>query len=109
NKAQGIGPYWPKWRYHILKMVLDAQKVASKVDENNQLISLQELAAIQVIWNRDYIYEYSVSDAYKEVYGEAVEFGQKTLDTNKEKELLKEVCGDNQGDVMLINQLLKAQ
>lgn len=109
NKAQGIGPYWPKWRYHILKMVLEAQKVASKVDENNQLISLQELAAIQVIWNRDYIYEYSVSDAYKEVYGQAVEFGQKTLDTNYEKDLLKEVCGENTQDVMLINQLLKAQ
>lgn len=109
NKAQGIGPYWPKWRYHILKMVLDAQKVASKVDETNQLISLQELAAIQVIWNRDYIYEYSVSDAYKEVYGQAVEFGQKTLDTNYEKDLLKEVCGENTQDVMLINQLLKAQ
>jgi len=109
NKAQGIGPYWPKWRYHILKMVLDAQKVASKVDESNQLISLQELAAIQVIWNRDYIYEYSVSDAYKEVFGEAVEFGQRTLDTNLEKDLLIEVCGENSKDVMLINQLLKAQ
>lgn len=109
NKAQGIGPYWPKWRYHILKMVLDAQKVASKVDENNQLISLQELAAIQVIWNRDYIYEYSVSDAYQEVYGQAVEFGQKILDTNYEKNLLKEVCGENTKDVMLINQLLTAQ
>lgn len=109
NKAEGIGPYWPKWRYEILKMVLEAQKSATKESTENQLISLQELAAIQVIWNRDYIYEYSVSDAYKEVFGEAVEFGQKTLDTNYEKELLKEVCGDNKNDVLLINQLLKAQ
>lgn len=109
NKADGIGPYWPKWRYHILKMVLDAQKVATQVDESNQLISLQELAAIQVIWNRDYIYEYSVSEAYQEVYGESVSFGQKVLDTDDEKKLLKEVCNGNDTDVMLINQLLKAQ
>lgn len=109
NKAEGIGPYWPKWRFHILKMVLAAQKVASNEDENNQLISLQELAAIQVIWNRDYIYEYSVSEAYKEVYGEAVEFGQKTLDTNYEKELLKDICGSENGDIKLINRMLKAQ
>lgn len=109
NKAEGIGPYWPKWRYHVLKMVLEAQKVATEVDEDNQLITLQELAAIQVIWNRDYIYEYSVTDAYKEVYGETVEFGQKTLDSNHEKELLKEICGKNEDDVRLINQMLKAQ
>lgn len=109
NKAEGIGPYWPKWRYHILKMVLDAQKVATQVDESNQLISLQELAAIQVIWNRDYIYEYSVSEAYQGVYGETVSFGQKVLDTDDEKKLLKEVCNGNDTDVMLINQLLKAQ
>lgn len=109
NKAEGVGPYWPKWRYHILKMVLNAQKVATQVDSGNQLISLQELAAIQVIWNRDYIYEYSVSDAYREVYGESVSFGQKALDTDEEKKLLKEVCNGNETDVLLINLLLKAQ
>lgn len=109
NKAEGIGPYWPKWRYHILRMVLEAQRVATAQDENNQLISIQELAAIQVIWNRDYIYEFSVSEAYQEVYGVAVEFGQKTLDTNQEKELLKEVCNGNEQDLLLIHQLLKAQ
>lgn len=109
NRAEGIGPYWPKWRYHILKMVLNAQKVATEEDEHNQLISLQELAAIQVIWNRDYIYEYSVSDAYKEVYGEAMEFGQKTLDLDNEKKLLKEVFENNEDQVHLINQLLKVQ
>lgn len=109
NKAEGVGPYWPKWRYHILKMVLNAQKVATQVDSGNQLISLQELAAIQVIWNRDYIYEYSVSDAYREVYGESVSFGQKALDTDEEKKLLKEVCNGSETDVLLINLLLKAQ
>ncbi|GGC42986.1 hypothetical protein GCM10011386_39110 [Parapedobacter defluvii] len=109
NKAEGIGPYWPKYRYKILKMVLEAQKAASKADPNNQLITLQELSAIQIVWNRDHIYEHTVSDAYKEVFGESVEFGQTALEIDREKELLNTVCAENSEDVQLIQRLLNAQ
>jgi len=109
NKADGIGPYWPKYRYHILKLVLEAQKAAAKEDPNNQLITLQELSAIQIVWNRDHIYEHTVGDAYREVFGENVEFGQTALELDNEKQLLKEVCVEHPDDVLLINRLLNAQ
>ena len=109
NKSDGIGPYWPKYRYQILKMVLEAQKVASRESSDNQLITLQELSAIQILWNRDYIYEYSVSDAYQEVFGESFDFGHMALDIDNEKELLKQVCAANPDDVKLISRLLDAQ
>ncbi|MCX2741459.1 DNA phosphorothioation system sulfurtransferase DndC [Pontibacter anaerobius] len=109
NKAEGLGPYWPKWRYHILKMILEAQKIAQEEDPQNQLITLQELAAIQVVWNRDHIYEYSVSDLYNEVYGKVIDFEQKGTSVSQEKKLLKDVCQDKPEDFNLINQLLNAQ
>lgn len=109
NKSEGLGPYWPKWRYHILKLVLQAQKVAQEEDKLNQLITLQELAAIQVVWNRDHIYEYSVAELYNEVFGKEVDFEQQSNSAYQEKKLLKEVCQQHPEDYLLINRLLNAQ
>lgn len=109
NKADGLGPYWPKWRKHVLLEVLKAQKLAQEEDSELELISHQELVAIQVIWHRDYIYEYSVSDIYHEVYGKDVDFDQSNQHLKRERALLQEVCTDNPEDVGLINNLLKAQ
>jgi DNA sulfur modification protein DndC len=109
NKAEGLGPYWPKWRYHILKMILEAQKIAQEEDPQNQLITLQELAAIQVVWNRDHIYEYSVADLYNDVFDKAIDFDLKGSSIIQEKKILKEVCQDTPDDFTLINRLLNAQ
>ncbi|WP_020597293.1 DNA phosphorothioation system sulfurtransferase DndC [Spirosoma panaciterrae] len=109
NKSEGLGPYWPRWRYHVLKMVLGAQKIAQEEDPHNQLISLQELAAIQIIWNRDHIYEYSVSEVYNEVFGKEVDFEQRNASIFKEKKILKDVCQNHPEDYNLINRLLNAQ
>ncbi|WNJ17168.1 DNA phosphorothioation system sulfurtransferase DndC [Pontibacter sp. G13] len=109
NKADGLGPYWPKWRKHVLTEVLKAQRLAQQEDPDIELISYQELVAIQVIWHRDYIYEYDVSDIFNEVYENKKSFKDQNVNLKRERELLKEVCIDNPEDVKLINNLLKAQ
>ncbi|KAA0990407.1 DNA phosphorothioation system sulfurtransferase DndC [Dyadobacter aurulentus] len=109
NKAEGVGPYWPKYRYEILVMVLKAQKAATIQDPTNQLISLQELSAIQIVWNRDHIYEYSVGDAYRAVFGDTVEFEDRSLEVDNERKLLRDICNDNPNDELLIQRLLSAQ
>jgi DNA sulfur modification protein DndC len=110
NGAEGYGPYKPEWRAHILTELLKAQKSIDAKKENFKLITNQELVAIQVTWHRDDIFDYNVSDIYKSIYKK--EFGFKAIANEgliKEKELLKESCGKNEGDYNLINQLLTLQ
>jgi len=108
NGAEGIGPYWPKVRAHILRELLKAQKIIADYEPNFQLISNQELVAIQVLWHRDFIYDQSVPDIYKEVYGDELDLPKNNESIRIEKELLKETC-ESEEDFELINNLLKAQ
>lgn len=108
NNAEGLGPYWPKVRAYILKELLKAQKIIGDYEPDFQLISNQELVAIQVLWHRDFIFDQSVPDIYKEVYGEDLYMPKNNESIRIEKELLKESCGSDE-DFGLINNLLKAQ
>jgi len=109
NGAPGIGPYHPKWRKYILKNLLKAQLEIDKQKSGFKLISNQELVAIQVIWHRDDIFEYSVADIYKSVFKKEFAF-QSEIDQSivKEKKLLRKVCR-SEDDYTLINQLLTLQ
>jgi len=110
NGAKGLGPYHPKWRRFILHSLLKAQKAIDEEKTGYKLITNQELVAIQVTWHRDDIFEYSVAEIYKEVFGKDFAF-QSEIDQTilKEKELLKESCSPDEGDYKLINQLLTLQ
>lgn len=108
NGTPGVGPYWPKVRAYILRELLKAQKIISDYQPNFQLISNQELVAIQVLWHRDFIFDQSVPDIYKEVYGEDLYLPKNNESLKKEKDLLKESC-ESEKDFDLINNLLKAQ
>lgn len=109
NTQEGMGPYWPRWRKHILERLLITQRVIKGEKPDIQLITDQELVMIQVIWDRDFISEYSVADIYNKVYGSNVEFVSTPKDISTEKLLLKEACYMNNSDYELINNLLKAQ
>jgi DNA sulfur modification protein DndC len=78
-------------------------------NELNQIISEQELVAIQVIWGRDFITDYTVTEAYNEVYGTRIESLNFLESKNKENEILKSVCVTNPSDADLITNLLNAQ
>jgi len=109
NAQEGLGPYWPRWRQSILKQLLETQKIVQQTFPHIQLITEQELVAIQVIWDRDYISEYRVADTYTDVYGSKIE--PFSFDQNKipVTQLLQSSCYANPSHVELINSLLKAQ
>ena len=110
NNAKGIGPYQPNWRKHILEQVLKAQKIIQKEQPTVQLITNQELVAIQVTWYRDYIYEYDVSKIYKSIFKKTFQFDEE-IDRSElaEKNLLLKCCKKNKKDFELINDLLALQ
>ncbi len=109
NAQEGLGPYWPRWRQHILRKLLETQKIVQQNEPNIQLITEQELVAIQVIWDRDYITEYSVAETYEEVYGSRIESLNFSESKNATNEIIKKVCDTNPSDAELINILLNAQ
>jgi len=109
NTQEGLGPYWPRWRKHILEQLLKTQKELQETMPDIQLITEQELIAIQVVWDRDFISEYTVADTYAGVYGSKKKLIADTTDENTEKQLLKVACSKNNSDYDLIHNLLKAQ
>ena len=62
-----------------------------------------------MIWDRDYITDYNVADAYNEVYGTRLESLNFLESKNAANEILKSVCDANPSDTELITSLLKAQ
>jgi len=109
NTQVGLGPYWPRWRQYILERLLVTQKEVQKTMPGIQLITEQELVAIQVIWDRDFISEYGVAETYSKVYGSKIESLGFTIHNADEKRLLQEVCVNHESDINLIGSLLKAQ
>ena len=110
NNADGLGPYHPKWRKYVLEQILKAQKIIQVDQPNVQLITNQELVAIQVTWYRDYIYEYDISKIYSDIYNKKFQFDEEIDRTVlREKELLLESCKKNKKDFGLINDLLSLQ
>jgi len=108
NTQVGLGPYWPRWRQYILEQLLITQKEVNKTIPGIRLITEQELVAIQVIWNRDFISEYGVAETYSKVYGSVIESLDFITHSYKEKHLLQEVCVNHKSDVDLISSLLRA-
>lgn len=103
------GNYLPHYRYSILKDLLTIQKMVQKEKPFVTLINNQELIAIQVIWTRDGIFEYSVGQLYKEIYNKDINTSSiKTLD-DTERRILREVCQDDLEYYDLIDNLITLQ
>ena len=102
-----LGVYSFEYRTSLLRRLLQAQNEIQKSRPLFQLISDQELVAIQVKWYRDFNFEYRVSQIYNEVYGIEFNMKEKEEKYRKEQELLKKTCGDSDFD--LIKDLLTLQ
>jgi DNA sulfur modification protein DndC len=109
NFREGLGPYWPRWRKYILERLLRAEANVRKERPELNLITRQELVTIQLIWHRDHIYEYDVSQVLNEAYGKDMEFEDIGENVRTEKLLLKKACKPYESDYQLINNLLMAQ
>ncbi len=109
KEGHNQGNYSMQYRANLLEQVLTAQREVQKQKPNLELITKQELVAVQVIWHRDLHFNFSVSEIYNKVYQR--EFDMKSNDEKilKEIDLLKGVCNDQLSDFDLIQELLIMQ
>ena len=103
------GSYTEDYKAKLLKQVLKAQFEVQKFKPDLQLITNQELVAIQVIWHRELYFNYQVSDIYNKIYNQGIDMKVKDEKIQKEIDLLKTVCKDNSSDFELIQELLIMQ
>ena len=108
NEGHNQGNYTPKYRARLLEQLLYAQKEMQKEHPEIELITNQELVAIQVVWHRDLLFEYKVSDIYNRVYEREFEMKKDAEKIQREIDLLKSVC-ENPLDFDLIQELLIMQ
>ena len=109
EEGMNQGNYTPEYRYSILKRLLEAQKEVQKEKPNLNLITHQELIAIQVLWNRDLIFNKNISELYREVYGRNAVAGNFRSIGALEKRIVKEECKNDSKMVGLIENLLSVQ
>ena len=102
--GHNMGNYTIEYRIQLLKELLQIQRDTQEYRSSIDLISVQELIAIQVIWFRDGNFDTTVNDIYNEVYGYDIPNDQIGL---QERLLLERVCTPRQSK--LINELLALQ
>ena len=103
------GNYTPEYRHSILKRLLDAQKEVQKDKPHINLITHQELIAIQVLWNRDLFFDKNISELYREIYGRNAVAGSLRSIGALEKRILNEECKNDDSMQGLIENLLSVQ
>jgi len=103
------GNYTPEYRYSILKRLLEAQKEVQKEKPHINLITHQELIAIQVLWNRDLFFDKNISELYREIFGRNAVAGSLRSIGALEKRILNEECKNDDSMQDLIENLLSVQ
>lgn len=109
NAINGMGPYFPWYRASVLQRLLQAQKEVQKEKPHIELITNQELIAIQTIWYRDFVFDQKVSEIYHTAYKSELDMKDQNEKKEKELELLKKTCEKNPKDFELIQELLTLQ
>ena len=98
DAINGMGPYYPKYRASVLLRLLQAQKEVQKDKPHVELITNQELIAIQTIWYRDFVFDQKVSEIYHNAYKSDLDMKDHNEKKEKELELLKKSCQENPQD-----------
>lgn len=104
-----LGVYLPSYRAKLLRQVIEAQYQIQTEKPHIELITNQELVAIQVIWYRDLIFDFKVSKIYNSIYQHNIDMKQDNEKIQKEVSLLKNVCKENPEDFDIIQELLVMQ
>lgn len=101
-----MGNYTMEYRIQLLRELLTVQKEIQNYRASIDLITNQELIAIQVIWYRDGNFTTTVNDIYNEVYG----YNIPNITINlQERLLLEKACANNLDHYQLIQELLALQ
>ena len=103
--GHNLGNYTMEYRIQMLRELLQTQKTVQEGHSSVNLITNQELIAIQVIWYRDGNFSTTVNDIYNEVYGYTIPNFEIGL---QERLILEKSCGDPQ-HFQLIQELLALQ
>ena len=99
------GNYTIEYRQQILKELLEVQQLTQQHRGSIELITQQELMAIQILWYRDGYFSPTVNDIYNNVYGYDIPNDQIPLD---ERLLLEKSCKE-ESHYQLIQELLALQ
>jgi DNA sulfur modification protein DndC len=102
--GHNMGNYTMEYRIQLLRELLQVQKDTQQYRSSIDLITSQELIAIQVIWYRDGNFTTTVNDIYNEVYGYSIANDNIGL---TERILLEQVSSPEH--CQLINELLALQ
>ncbi len=110
NGQHAPGPYKPHYRAFILEKLLQAQKEIQMTEPDTDLITNQELVAIQIKWYGDSIFNYQVSDIYNKIFNtDAMKADKIDTQKKKETEILSASCKKHPDHVELIGNLLNVQ
>jgi DNA sulfur modification protein DndC len=102
------GPYVENVRATMLRKLLYAQyEIQQEQGETLQLISHQELIAIQVIWYREGLFRNSVADIYNSIFNTHIDMSKRVLKMREEEQLLREICVDQPDHFDLIQRAVK--
>ena len=104
--GHNLGNYTMEYRIQLLRELLTVQKDTQNYRSSIDLITNQELIAIQVLWYRDGNFTTTVNDIYNEVYGYNIPNTNIGL---QERILLEKACADNPQHYQLIQELLALQ
>ena len=109
EEGENRGAYTHKYRAKLLERLFEAQKKVQVVKPHVQLITNQELIAIQAIWSRDLIFEYKVSKIYNNVFQTHLDMKNLEKKQQEEFDILKESCNGELEYVELIQDLITLQ
>ncbi len=104
--GHNMGNYTMNYRIQLLRELLTIQKETQNYRASIDLITNQELIAIQVLWYRDGYFSTTVNDIYNEVYGYNIPNTNMGL---QERILLEKSCAKNPDHFTLIQELLALQ
>lgn len=104
--GHNLGNYTMEYRIQMLRELLTVQKDTQTYRSSIDLITNQELIAIQVIWYRDGNFTTTVNDIYNEVYGYSIPNSNIGL---QERLLLEKACAEQPEHFQLIQELLALQ
>jgi DNA sulfur modification protein DndC len=103
--GHNMGNYTMEYRIQLLQELLTIQRDTQQFRSSVDLITSQELIAIQIIWYRDGNFSTTVNDIYNEVYGYDVSNDRIGL---QERLMLEKAC-NNPTHYTLIQELLALQ
>ena len=103
--GHNLGNYTMEYRIQMLRELLQTQKTVQEGHSSVNLITNQELIAIQVIWYRDGNFSTTVNDIYNEVYGYTIP----NFEIGLQERLILEKSCINPQHFQLIKELLALQ